>query len=463
MASGRLSLLLALKSRRRAGKPGVPPELRQLIREMGLPPLWGAPRIHGELLKLGIDIGQTSVAKYMARRRRPPSQGWRTFLLNHADGIASIDLFVVPTISFKLLYGLLIFRHDRRRILWVGVTPSPTAGWIARQVSEACGWEPVPDYLVRDRDRVYGEAFTRRIRVMGIRDRPTAPRSPWQNGYAERLIGSIRRECLDHVIVFGERHLRHVLFFIDERPTYGYRRVWALLNRHLRSAGKPTVNMKRVLRIMQNHGLTLERHTARRPDRAHDGVIIALHSNIRWCSDHLELHARNREVVRILFVLDACDREIIAWSAVANAGISGEMVRDLMIAAVERRFKRTCTPHPVDWLSDNGSAHRKDTAESRALRPDPALNLSAVPKATASRRASSKPSSAITLASTSCMMPTQSLQCSPIGSKPMRDPPALRPEVPIPSGVHPPQCLNPPAKCPIKWGAHHGRYREDAE
>ena len=161
--------------------------------------------------KLGIDIGQTSVAKYMARRRRPPSQGWRTFLLNHTGGIASIDLFVVPTISFKLLYGLLILRHDRRRILWVGVTPSPTADWIARQVSESCGWEPVPDYLVRDRDRVYGEAFTRRIRAMGIRDRPTAPRSPWQNGYAERLIGSIRRECLDHVIVFGERHLRHVL------------------------------------------------------------------------------------------------------------------------------------------------------------------------------------------------------------------------------------------------------------
>ena len=161
--------------------------------------------------KLGIDIGQTSVAKYMARRRRPPSQGWRTFLLNHTGGIASIDLFGVPTISFKLLYGLLILRHDRRRILWVGVTPSPTADWIARQVSEACGWEPVPDYLVRDRDRVYGEAFTRRIRAMGIRDRPTAPRSPWQNGYAERLIGSIRRECLDHVIVFGERHLRHVL------------------------------------------------------------------------------------------------------------------------------------------------------------------------------------------------------------------------------------------------------------
>ena len=200
------------KSRRRPGRPKVPLEVRQLIREMSLAnPLWGAPRIHGELLKLGIDVGQTSVAKYMARRRRPPSQGWRTFLLNHADGIASIDLFVVPTISFKLLYGLLILRHDRRRILWIGVTRSPTAEWIARQVSEACGWEPVPDYLVRDRDRVYGEAFTRRIRATGIRDRPTAPRSPWQNGYAERLIGSIRRECLDHVIVLGERHLRHVL------------------------------------------------------------------------------------------------------------------------------------------------------------------------------------------------------------------------------------------------------------
>ncbi len=156
---------------------------------------------------------------------------------------------------------------------------------------------------------------------------------------------------------------------IGEMPTYGYRRVWALLNRHLRSAGKPTVNMKRVLRIMQNHGLTLERHTARRPGRTHDGVVVALHSNVRWCSDHLELHARNREVVRVLFVLDACDREIIAWSAVANAGISGEMVRDLMVAAVERRFGTAHAPHPVEWLSDNGSAYiAKDTADmARAL------------------------------------------------------------------------------------------------
>jgi transposase InsO family protein len=153
-------------------------------------PLWGAPRIHGELLKLGIDIGQTSVGKYMARRRRPPSQGWKTFLLNHADGITSIDMFVVPTISFRLLYGLLVLRHDRRRILWLGVTAHPTAERIARQVTEARAWESAPQYLIRDRDRVYGEAFTRRIRAMGIRDRPTAPRSPWQNGCAERLIGA---------------------------------------------------------------------------------------------------------------------------------------------------------------------------------------------------------------------------------------------------------------------------------
>ena len=156
---------------------------------------------------------------------------------------------------------------------------------------------------------------------------------------------------------------------VDERPTYGYRRVWALLNRQLRGVGKPKVNAKRVLRIMQVERLTLERHTARRPGRTHDGAVVALRSNIRWCSDHLEIHARNREVVRVLFVIDACDREIIAWSAVANAGVSGEMVRDLMVAAVERRFSTTKTPHPVEWLSDNGSAYiAKDTADmARAL------------------------------------------------------------------------------------------------
>src|SRR3982074_36933 len=200
------------KSRRHGGRPAVPLETRQVIRERSIAnPLWGAPRIHGELLKLGIDIGQTSVAKYMARRRGPPSQGWKTFLNNHADGIAAMDLFVVPTISFRLLYGLLIMGHGRRQILWLGVTAHPTAEWIANQVTEARGWGKVPPLLIRARDGAYGEVFIRRLRSMGIRDRPTSPRSPWQNAYAERLIGSIRRECLDHVVVFGERHLRHVL------------------------------------------------------------------------------------------------------------------------------------------------------------------------------------------------------------------------------------------------------------
>jgi len=154
---------------------------------------------------------------------------------------------------------------------------------------------------------------------------------------------------------------------IDQRPTYGYRRVTALLNRQRRQVGQPMVNTKRVLRVMQQNGLTLQKHTALRPTRTHDGVVVALRSNIRWCSDHLEIHARNREVVRIVFVIDACDREIIAWSAVANAGISGEMVCDLMIAAVERRFHTLKVPHRLEWLSDNGSAYiARQTAQVAA-------------------------------------------------------------------------------------------------
>src|SRR6266478_394048 len=200
------------KSRPRSGRPKTPLEIRQLIREISLAnPLWGAPRIHGELLKLGIDVGQTTVAKYMARGRRPPSQGWKTFLRNHADGVASMDLFVVPTISFRLLYGFLILHHGRREILWIGTTAQPNAEWVARQLTEAFGWEEAPRYIIRDRDSAYGDIVVRRLRAMGIRDRPTGPRSPWQNGYCERLIGSIRRDCLDHVVVFGEQHLRHLL------------------------------------------------------------------------------------------------------------------------------------------------------------------------------------------------------------------------------------------------------------
>jgi integrase-like protein len=147
----------------------------------------------------------------MARRRQPPSQGWKTFLRSHADGIASMDLFVVPTISFRLLYGFLIFASFPPRASVAGCDRTPAAHWIARQLTEAYGWQQAPRYIVRDRDCVYGDVVIQRLRAMGIRDRPISPRSPWQNGYSERLIGSIRRDCLDHVVVFGERHLRHLL------------------------------------------------------------------------------------------------------------------------------------------------------------------------------------------------------------------------------------------------------------
>ena len=200
------------RSRNRVGRPKISAELRALIREMNQAnPLWGAPRIHGELLKLGFDVAQSTVAKYMVRRRGPPSQGRKTFLGNHVPHIGAIDLFVVPTAGFKLLYGLVIIRLQRRHLVWINVTANPTAEWIARQISEAFPWEYAPRYLIRDRDASYGHAVTRRLAAMGILDRPTAPRSPWQNGHAERLIGSIRRECLDHVVILGEAHLRRVL------------------------------------------------------------------------------------------------------------------------------------------------------------------------------------------------------------------------------------------------------------
>jgi hypothetical protein len=165
----------------------------------------------GELLKLGFSVAQSTVAKYMVKRRGPPSQGWRTFLRNHAPDIAAMDLFVVPTIGFKLLYCLVIARIDRRDLVWINVTTNPTAEWIARQMTEAFPWDDAPGYMIRDHDRIYGAVVTRRLRAMGIRDKPIASLSPWQNGFAERLIGSIRRECLDHIIVSGEGHLRRNL------------------------------------------------------------------------------------------------------------------------------------------------------------------------------------------------------------------------------------------------------------
>src|SRR3984893_11409410 len=200
------------KSNSRGGRPRIEMELRALIRLMSTEnQLWGAPRIHGELLKLGFSVAQSTVAKYMVKRRGPPSQGWKTFLRNHAPDIAAMDLFVVPTIGFKLLYGFVIVRLDRRDLVWINLTTNPTAEWVARQITEAFPWDGAPGYMIRDRDRIYGAVVTRRLRAMGIRDKPIAAASPWQNGFAERLIGSIRRECLDHVIVLSEIHLRRIL------------------------------------------------------------------------------------------------------------------------------------------------------------------------------------------------------------------------------------------------------------
>jgi len=200
------------KSRPFGGRPQISAELRALIRRMSIEnPLWGAPRIHGELLKLGFEVAQSSVAKYMVKRGGPPGQGWRTLLRNHAPDIAAMDLFVVPTIGFSLLYAFVIVRLDRRDLVWTNVTTNPTAEWIARQLTEAFPWSTAPRYLVRDRDRIYGSIVPRRLRAMGIRDKPIAPASPWQNGFAERLIGSIRRECVDHIVVLGEAHLRRIL------------------------------------------------------------------------------------------------------------------------------------------------------------------------------------------------------------------------------------------------------------
>jgi transposase InsO family protein len=200
------------KSRSPGGRPRIAQEVRDLIRRMSFEnPLWGATKIHGELLKLGIAVAQSTVSIYMVPRRDRPLQTWKTFLRNHMEGIASVDLFVVPTIAFQQLFAFLVLGHKRRQLLWFAVTRNPTAEWLARQITEAFPWDTAPKYLIRDNDRAFGVAFRVRIRAMGIRDRPTSFRSPWQNGLVERLIGSARRECTDHVIVFNEEHLRRIL------------------------------------------------------------------------------------------------------------------------------------------------------------------------------------------------------------------------------------------------------------
>ena len=174
-------------------------------------PLWGAPRIHGELLKLGIDIAERTVSRLMPKHRPRPSQTWRTFLANHVRDLVSIDFFTVPTARLRVLFVLVVLARDRRRVVHFNVTEHPTAQWTAQQIVDAFPDESAPSYLLRDRDHVYGEQFRRRVKGMGIHEVLTAPQSPWQNLFAERLIGSIRRECLNHVLVLGERHLRHVL------------------------------------------------------------------------------------------------------------------------------------------------------------------------------------------------------------------------------------------------------------
>jgi hypothetical protein len=186
------------KSRtRRPGRPAIPPDIRKLIARMSQEnPLWGAPRIHGEMLKLGIEISQASVSKYMTRHPRPPSQTWRAFLRNHVGCLASIDFFIVPTVSFAVLFVFIVLRHERRRIVHFGITTHPTALWVAQQ-REAFPWDSAPRHVIRDRDGAYGAAFRATVKAMNIEGVVTAPRSPWRNPYVERVIGcAAAREAL---------------------------------------------------------------------------------------------------------------------------------------------------------------------------------------------------------------------------------------------------------------------------
>jgi len=200
------------KSRSRGGRARIDAEIRTLIRRMTRDnPTWGAPRIHGELLKLGFEVSEATVSRYMPRRRKPPSQSWHTFLRNHCQDLVSIDFFVVPTATFRVLYVFLVLDHQRRRIVQFNVTDAPSARWTGQQLVNAFPYDSAPKYLIRDRDKIYGAAFVRRARAMGIEQVLTAPRSPWQNPCCERVIGTLRRDCLNHIIVLGEQHLRRIL------------------------------------------------------------------------------------------------------------------------------------------------------------------------------------------------------------------------------------------------------------
>src|SRR6266702_4594395 len=194
-----------LSGRPPAGHPPVDAAIKALVRRMAAANLlWGAPRIHGELLKLGIDVAERTVSRLLPKRRSPPSQTWRTFLTNHVRDLVSIDFFTVPTARLRVLFVLVVLAHHRRRVVHFNVTEHPTAAWTAQQIVDAFPDDSAPSYLLRDRDQVSGQAFRRRVKSMGIREVLTAPHSPWQNPFAERLIGSIRRECLDHVLVLSD-------------------------------------------------------------------------------------------------------------------------------------------------------------------------------------------------------------------------------------------------------------------
>ncbi|MDH3727447.1 MAG: integrase core domain-containing protein [Myxococcales bacterium] len=200
------------KSRNRGGRPPIDREIRTLIRRIaGENPTWGAPRIHGELLKLGFELGEATVSRTMPRRRKPPSQTWHALLRNHTKELVSIDFFVVPTATFRILYVFLVLKHERRRIMHFNVTEGPSARWTGQQLVNAFPYDSALKYVIRDRDKIYGAEFARRVCAMGIEQVLTAPRSPWQNPYCERVIGTLRRDCLDHVVVLGEQHLRCIL------------------------------------------------------------------------------------------------------------------------------------------------------------------------------------------------------------------------------------------------------------
>jgi putative transposase len=201
-----------LSRRSQVGRPSTNAEIIALVRKMAAAnPLWGAPRLHGELLKLGIDVAERTVSRLIPKRLTPPSQTWRTFLTNHVRDLVSIDFFTVPTAQLRVLFVLVVLAHHRRRVLHFNVTEHPTAAWTAQQIVDSFPDDTAPSYLLRDRDAIYGDSFRQRMKGMRIQEVLTAARSPWQNTFAERLIGSIRRDCLDHVIILGERHLRHVL------------------------------------------------------------------------------------------------------------------------------------------------------------------------------------------------------------------------------------------------------------